>query len=69
MRYYYLNAFIQRALLKAAGPLCCFHDRLEHQANISDKELLNTLHQSLCLLGSANHIVTTNRRKKVFGSD
>jgi hypothetical protein len=61
-------ALIQRALLNSAGPLCCLHDRLENQDKISNEELLNTLQQSLCLLGSANHIVTTNRRKKILGA-
>ncbi|CAB4005142.1 Hypothetical predicted protein, partial [Paramuricea clavata] len=64
-------ALIQRTLLNSAataGPLCCLHDRLENQAKISNEELLNTLQQSLCLLGSANHIVTTNRLKKILGA-
>ena len=59
---------IQRALLNSAAPLCCLHDRLERKDNVSNDELLTILQQSLCLLGSANHITTITRRKKILGA-
>ena len=61
-------ALIQRATLNAAAPLCCLHDRLESNENISNEDLRTTLQQSLCLLGSANHITTTLRRKKILAA-
>ena len=62
-------ALIQRATLNAAGPLCCLHDRLKSSnENISSEELRKILQQSLCLLGSSNHITTTLRRKKVLAA-
>jgi hypothetical protein len=48
--------------------LCCLHDRLESNENISNEDLRTTLQQSLCLLGSANHITTTLRRKKILAA-
>ena len=51
-------SLIQRALLNSASPLCCLHDRLERKDHVSNEELLTILQQSLCLLGSANHIRT-----------
>ncbi len=62
-----LNLF-QRALLNSAAPLCCLHDRLEGKDIVPNEELLTILQQSLCLLGSANHITTITRRKKVLGT-
>lgn len=59
---------IQRALLNSAAPLCCLHDRLERKETLSNDELLTILQQSLCLLGSANHITTITRRKKILGA-
>ena len=35
---------------------------------MSNEEVLTTLQQSLCLLGSANHITTITRRKKILGA-
>ena len=58
---------IQRAL-NLAAPLCCLHDRLERKEDVSNEEVLTTLQQSLCLLGSANHITTITRRKKILGA-
>ena len=60
-------SLIQRALLNSAAPLCCLHDRLERKEGMSNEEVLTTLQQSLCLLGSANHITTITRRKKILG--
>ena len=59
-------ALVQRAMLNAAAPLCCLHDHLESNEDIPKNELLCALQQSLCLLGSANHITTTLRRKKIL---
>ena len=50
-------------MLNAAAPLCCLHDRLESNEDIPNNELLCAIQQSLCLLGSANHITTTLRKK------
>ena len=61
-------SLIQRALLNSAAPLCCLHDRLERKDIVPNEELLTILQQSLCLLGSANHITTITRRKKVLGA-
>ena len=61
-------SLIQRALLNSAAPLCCLHDRLERKEDVSNEEVLTTLQQSLCLLGSANHITTITRRKKILGA-
>ena len=61
-------ALVQRAMLNAAAPLCCLHDRLESNEDIPKNELLCALQQSLCLLGSANHITTTLRRKKILAA-
>ena len=57
-----------QALLNSAAPLCCLHDRLERKEDVSNEEVLTTLQQSLCLLGSANHITTITRRKKILGA-
>jgi hypothetical protein len=59
---------IQRALLNSAAPLCCLHDRLERKDHVTNEEVLTTVQQSLCLLGSANYITTITRRKKVLGA-
>ena len=61
-------SLIQRALLSSAAPLCCLHDRLERKEDVSNEEVLTTLQQSLCLLGSANHKTTITRRKKILGA-
>jgi hypothetical protein len=61
-------ALIQRATLNAAAPLCCLHDRLESNENISNEDLRTTLQQSLCLLASAYHITTTLRRNKILAA-
>jgi hypothetical protein len=61
-------SLIQRALLNSASSLCCLHDRLERKDHVSNEELLTILQQSLCLLGSANHITTITRRKKILGA-
>ena len=61
-------SLIQRALLNSAAPLCCLHDRLERKEGVSNEEVLTTLQQSLSLLGSANHITTITRRKKILGA-
>jgi hypothetical protein len=61
-------ALIQRATLNAAAPLCCLHDRLESNENISNEDLRTTLQQSLCLLGSANQITTTLRGKEILAA-
>ena len=55
-------------MLNSAAPLCCLHDRLERKEDVSNEEVLTTLQQSLCLLGSANHITTITRRKKILGA-
>ena len=61
-------ALVQRAMLNAAAPFCCLHDRLESNEDIPKNELLCALQQSLCLLGSSNHITTTLRHKKILGA-
>ena len=61
-------SLIQPALLNSAAPLCCLHDRLERKEGVSNEEVLTTLQQSLCLLGSASHITTITRRKKILGA-
>ena len=61
-------ALVQRAMLNAAAPFCCLHDRLESNEDIPKYELLCALQQSLCLLGSANHITTALRRKKILAA-
>ena len=55
-------------MLNAAAPLRCLHDRLESNEDIPNNELLCAIQQSLCLLGSANHITTTLRRKKILAA-
>ena len=62
-------ALVQRAMLNAAAPLCCLHDRLESNEDIPNNDLLCALQPSLCLLGSTNHITTTLRRKKITRAD
>jgi hypothetical protein len=40
----------------------------KYYENISNEDIRTTLQQSLCLLGSANHITTTLRRKKILAA-
>ena len=61
-------SLIQRALLNSATPICCLYDCSERKEDVSNEEVLTTLQQSLCQLGSANNITTITRRKKILGA-
>ena len=47
-------ASLQRSMLNITGPLCCFHDALSSDQDVSKDHIKSILEQSLCLLGSAN---------------
>ena len=59
-------ASVQRSLLNITGPLCCLHDALCSDQDVSKDDIKSILEQSLCLLGSANFQFTALRRKKIL---
>ena len=61
---------VQRSLLNATGPLCGLHDALESNDNINDssKDVKLMLEEALCLLGSANYLISVLRGKNVLAA-
>ena len=59
-------ASVQRSRLNIAGPLCCLHNALCSDQDVSKDDIKSILEQSLCLLGSANFQFSALRRKKIF---
>ena len=59
-------ASVQRSMLNTTGPLCCLHDSLCSDQEISKDDIKLILEQSLCLLGSANFQFLALRRKKIL---
>ena len=59
-------ASVQRSMLNITGPLCCLHDALCSDQDVSKDDIKSILEQSLCLLGSANFRFSALRRKKVL---
>lgn len=59
-------ASVQRSMLNTTGPLCCLHDALCSDQEISKDDIKLILEQSLCLLGSANFQFSALRRKKIL---
>jgi len=56
-------ASVQRSMLNITGPLCCLHDALCSDQDVSKDDIKSILEQSLCLLGSANFQFSTLRKK------
>ena len=54
------------SMLNITGPLCCLHDALCSDQDVSKDDLKSILEQSLCLLGSANFQFSALRRKKIL---
>lgn len=61
-------ASVQRALLYSTGPLCALHDSLSSGDKVSGEDVNNIIEQTLCLMGSANYLLSTLRRKKVLAT-
>ena len=59
-------ASVQRSMLNITGPLCCLHDALCSDQDVSKDDIKSILEQSLCLLGSANFQFSALRRKKIL---
>ena len=59
-------ASVQRSRLNITGPLCCLHDALCSDQDVSKDDIKSILEQSLCLLGSANFQFSALRRKKIL---
>ena len=59
-------ASVQRSMLNITGPLCCLHDALCSDQDVSKDDIKSILEQSLCLLGSANFQFAALRRKKIL---
>ena len=59
-------ASVQRSMLNITGPLCCLHDALCSDQDVSKDDIKSILEQSLCLLGSANFRFSALRRKKIL---
>ena len=59
-------ASVQRSMLNITGPLCCLHDALCSEQDVSKDDIKSILEQSLCLLGSANFQISALRRKKIL---
>ena len=57
---------VQRSMLNITGPLCCLHDALCSDQDVSKEDIKSILEQSLCLLGSANFQFSALRRKKIL---
>ena len=53
-------------MLNITGPLCCLHDALCSDQDVSKDDIKSILEQSLCLLGSANFQFSALRRKKIL---
>jgi len=61
-------AVVQRAFLNTTGPLCSLHDALSSGTQVPTEEIKSIVEQTLCLLGSANHLMSVLRRKKVLAN-
>ena len=59
-------ASVQRSMLNTTGPLCCLHDALCSDQDVSKDDINSILEQSLCLLGSANFLFSALRRRKIL---
>ena len=59
-------ASVQRSMLNTTGPLCCLHDALCSDQEISKEDIKLIPEQSLCLLGSANFQFSALRREKIL---
>ena len=59
-------ASVQRSMLNVTGPLCCLHDALCSEQEVTKDDMKSILEQSLCLLGSANFQLSALRRKKIL---
>ena len=59
-------ASVQRSMLNITGPLCCLHDALCSDQDVSKDDIKSIIEQSLCLLGSANFQFSALRRKKIL---
>ena len=59
-------ASVQKAMLNITGPLCCLHDALTSNKDVSKEDIKSIVEQSLCLLGSANCQFSSLRRKKIL---
>ena len=57
---------MQRSMLNITGPLCCLHDALCSDQDVSKDDIKSIIEQSLCLLGSANFQFSALRRKKIL---
>ena len=53
-------------MLNITDPLCCLHDALCSDQDVSKDDIKSILEQSLCLLGSANFQFSALRRKKIL---
>ena len=60
-------ASVQKAMLNITGPLCCLHDALTSNKDVSKEDIKSIVEQSLCLLGSGNcQFSSLLRRKKIL---
>ena len=59
---------VQRAMLNSTAPLCSLHDLLESGNLPSVEDIKSIIQQSLCLLGSANHQLSSLRRQRILAS-
>ena len=56
-------ASVQKAMLNITGTLCCLHDALTSNKDVSKEDIKSVVEQSLYLLGSANCQFSSLRKK------